>query len=234
MAIECGILNRLRGTGVIKYFGTIIVDEIKIWKLIIPKMEVEVKLVWNHIYGLYLALVFGLLAMNVWAGLAVLVAYLVGESKGWGEWVGTLSSPEKMTYAKLLNVYTDEEGKTFPFIFQISNFFIKEEKLEGTVEEKITQYLRHATLALILRGIYWWGMTFLPLVVFGVISVIHFLVAIIFLGICFPIACYLGQRWLYTGTHLKVINFSRGWENQEIIYGLFQGLVIWITIGVIL
>ena len=79
--IECGILNRLRGTGVIKHFGTLNLGEKK----------VEVKLVWNHIYGLYLALVLGLLAMNVWAGLAVLVAYLVGESKGWGEWVGALT-----------------------------------------------------------------------------------------------------------------------------------------------
>ena len=56
--IECGILNRLRGTGVIKHFGTLNLGEKK----------VEVKLVWNHIYGLYLALVLGLLAMNVWAG----------------------------------------------------------------------------------------------------------------------------------------------------------------------
>lgn len=82
--IECGILNRLRGTGVLKHFGTLTLGEMKIWKLTIPKKEVEVKLVWNHVYGLYLALVFGLLAMNVWAGLAVLVAYLIGESKGWG------------------------------------------------------------------------------------------------------------------------------------------------------
>ena len=78
------VLNRLRGTGVIKHFGTLRIREMKIWKLTIPKIEFEVKLVWNHVHGLYLALVFGLLAMNVWAGLAVLVAYLIGESKGWG------------------------------------------------------------------------------------------------------------------------------------------------------
>ena len=82
MAIECGVLNRLRGTGGIKHFGTLRVEEMKIWKLTLPKIEVGVKLVWNHVYGLYLALVFGLLAMNVLAGLAVLIAYLIGESKG--------------------------------------------------------------------------------------------------------------------------------------------------------
>ena len=87
MGIIEAILNRLRGTGVIKHFGALRVEEIKLWKITIPKIEVEVKLVWNHVYGLYLGLIFGLLAMNVYAGLAVLAAYLVGESKGWGEWV---------------------------------------------------------------------------------------------------------------------------------------------------
>ena len=28
--------------------------------------------------------------MNAWAGLLILIAYLVGESKGWGEWAAEL------------------------------------------------------------------------------------------------------------------------------------------------
>ena len=112
--IECVILNRLRGTGVIKYFGTLRIEEIKLWKLTIPKIEVEVKLVWNHVYGLYLALVFGLLAMNVWVGLAVLIAYLVGESKGWGEWIGALTRWESKDEKWLEKQYKDNEGVGFP------------------------------------------------------------------------------------------------------------------------
>ena len=81
--IECSILNRLRGTGVIKHFCTLNVGEIKLWKFTIPAIEVEIKLVWNHVYAIYLALIVGLLTMNVYAGLAVLAVYLVGESKGW-------------------------------------------------------------------------------------------------------------------------------------------------------
>ena len=46
--IECGILNRLRGTGVIKHFGT----------LNIVNNKIEVKFVGNHLYGLHLALMF--------------------------------------------------------------------------------------------------------------------------------------------------------------------------------
>ena len=108
--IECGILNRLRGTGVIKHFGTIRVGEIKLLKLTVPKIEVEVKLVWNHVYALYLALIVGYLTMNVYAGIATMIAYFIGESKGWGEWVGTLTKSEELTQADLLRNYKDNEG----------------------------------------------------------------------------------------------------------------------------
>ena len=81
MIILEAILNRLRGTGVIKHFGT----------LKMFNKEIEIKFVGNHLYGLWIALILGIATMNVWLGLAVLIAYLVGESKGWGEWVGSLS-----------------------------------------------------------------------------------------------------------------------------------------------
>ena len=143
--LDCALGNRLRGTGMIKHFGTLRVDEMKIWKLTIPKIEFEVKLVWNHVYGLYLALVFGLLAMNYWLGLAVLIAYLLGESKGWGEWVGSLTRHEPWTEEMLQGNYQDKEGKTFPFIHQIANSIIPE-KIEGTFESRVEQYKNDATL----------------------------------------------------------------------------------------
>ena len=228
MAIECGILNRLRGTGVIKHFGTLRVEETKIWKLVIPKIEVEVKLVWNHMYGLYLALVVGLLAMNVWCGLAVLVAYLIGESKGWGEWVGALTRWESKDEKWLEQQYKDNEGVGFPYIHQITNLVVNE-KVDGTLEEKLKQYHRYATLALTLRGMYWWGLVYGVMALFGVVSVWSAIVATILLGIGFPVACWLGKNWKYTNK-IGVLSFSRGWENQEVIYGLMQGIVFWITI----
>ena len=226
--IECGILNRLRGTGVIKYFGTIRVDEIKIWKLIIPKMEVEVKLVWNHVYGLYLALVFGLLAMNVWAGLAVLVAYLVGESKGWGEWVGALTRWETKDEEWLQRQYKDNEGVGFPYIHQIANAIVKEQ-IEGTLEEKLKQYHKYATLALALRGMFWWGLVYGTASMFGIVSWLDSVVIIVALGIGFPVACWLGKKMDFT-KKFGVIHLSRGWENQELVYGLMQGLVLWAVV----
>ena len=224
--IECGILNRLRGTGVIKHFGT----------LKIMNKEIEVKFVGNHLYGLWIALVLGVATMNAWLGLAILVAYLVGEAKGWGEWVGSLTRHEPWTEELLEHNYKDDEGKTFPFIYQISNFFIKE-KIDGTFEEQCKQYRKHATLALMLRGMYWWLPVYSVLAAFGVISWEIAVIAGVVLGVAFPIAAEIGRHWKFTRTYdLKFIelSFSQGWENQEVVYGAFQGIVMWsIVIGVV-
>lgn len=226
--VDCSILNRLRGTGVLKHFGTLRIGEMKIWKLTIPETDVEVKLVWNHVYGLYLALVFGLLAMNVWAGLAVFVAYLIGESKGWGEWVGALTRWEDKDEKWLQEQYDDKEGKGFPFIHIIANW-INKEQIEGTLDEKLKQYNKYAITAIILRGMFWWGLVYMVMALFGVIGGLTALIATILLGVGFPIACELGKRWNYNKKY-GVLSFSRGWENQEVVYGLMQGLMFWATI----
>ena len=220
--IECSVLNRLRGTGVIKHFGT----------LKMFNKEIEIKFVGNHLYGLWIALVLGIATSNVWLGLAVFVAYLIGEAKGWGEWVGSLTRHEPWTEELLEHNYKDDEGKTFPFIYQISNFFIKE-KIDGTFEEQCKQYRKHATLALMLRGLYWWLPVYLVLATFGVIGWDIAVMAGVGLGIAFPIACEIGRRITFTKTYdLKFIklSFSQGWENQEVVYGLFQGIALWYTI----
>lgn len=226
MIIFEAILNRLRGTGVIKHFGTM-----KMFN-----KEIEIKFVGNHLYGLWIALVLGVATMNAWLGLSVFVAYLIGEAKGWGEWVGSLTRHEPWTEELLEHNYKDDEGKTFPFIYQISNFFIKE-KIDGTFEEQCKQYRKHATLALMLRGIYWWLPVYLVLAAFGVISWYCAVIAGIGLGAAFPIAAEIGRHWKFTRTYdLKFIelSFSQGWENQEVVYGAFQGIVMWsIVIGVV-
>ena len=226
MGIIEAILNRLRGTGVIKHFGT----------LKMFNKEIEIKFVGNHRYGLWIALVLGVATMNAWLGLAVLVAYLVGEAKGWGEWVGSLTRVEPWDEQMLQHCYKDDEGKTFPFIYQISNFFIKE-KIDGTFEEQCKQYRKHATLALMLRGMYWWLPVYLVLAAFGVIGLDIAVMAGIWLGMAFPIAAEVGKRWKFEKVYdLKFIklSFSQGWENQEVVYGAVQGAVMWsIIIGVV-
>lgn len=220
--LECSVLNRLRGTGVIKHFGT----------LKMFSKNISVNFNGNHLYGLWIALVLGVATMSAWLGLAVLVAYLVGEAKGWGEWVGSLTRHEPWDEQMLQGNYKDDEGKTFPFIYQITNFFIKE-KIDGTFEEQCKQYRKHATLALMLRGVYWWLPVYLVLVVFGVINFTEAFAITTLLGVTFPIAAEIGRHWKFTRTYdLKFIklSFSQGWENQEVVYGLFQGIALWYTV----
>lgn len=207
-------LNRLRGTGLIKYFGV----------LSLFSKKIEIKLVWNHIYALYIGLIVGMLSMNVYSGLLAFGIYIASEAKGWGEWVGNLTRYEPFTEEVLQNNYKDNEGKKFPFIHQISNFFIKEQVIGG-FETRIKQYFRYATLALVLRGIYWWLPVYLLIAYFGVISYIEAIVIGILLGLSFTIACKLGKIWNFN-KKIGILSFSRGWENQEIVYGLFQGLAI--------
>lgn len=208
------ILNRLRGTGTIIDFGTF--------------KNVHITFNGNHVYGLYLALVFGLLAMNIWAGLAVLVAYLVGESKGWGEWVGALTRWEPKDEKWLQEQYDDEEGWGLPFIHNIANFAFKE-KIEGTLEERLIQYNKYAITALAVRGMLWWGLVYGTASIFGIVSVLEAVAITVALGIGFPVACWLGKKMDFSRKY-GILHLSKGWENQEIVYGLFQGIVLWAVV----
>jgi len=72
---------------------------------------------------------------------------------------------------------------------------------------------------LFFRGLLWWA-CLLPLIYFIDWRIVA--VAIIILGLAFPVACEIGYQTA------KIWNFkymNLGWEHQEIWYGLFQGVV---------
>ena len=99
------------------------------------------------------------------------------------------------------------------------------------------QYKHYATLALALRGFYWWSLVYFTLAVFQVINYQEALIISILLGIAFPVASEIGKRITFTKEYdLKFIklSFSQGWENQEVVYGLFQGIALWYTIIVLI
>ena len=227
-SILTGILNRLRGTGVIKHFGTLRIQKYRFMifkkEIVIPNISIEIKLVWNHIYGLYFAVIFGYLTGSIGVGLLALAGYLVGESKGWGEWVGALVRTEPKTQEWLQKQYKDNEGVGFPYIHQITNKLIPEQ-IEGTFEDKLNQYNKYATLALTFRGIFW----FLPMIIFaiylGLLSWYIGIISLILVGIGFPFACWLGKKITFT-KKFGILEFRQGWENQEFIYGIIHFLVI--------
>ena len=133
------ILNRLRGTGVIKSFG----------KIKLFNKELELKFVGNHLYGLYLAIVFGLISMNVYVGLSVLVAYLLGESSGWGKWLGWLVTDTNQRNIELVEWHQlDDEGKGYPWIHYITSLFLPEKDKNFSDKERISRQTSFSTLAL--------------------------------------------------------------------------------------
>lgn len=217
--VLCAISNRLRGTGTL----------LKLFQFTMFSKTVNVNFNGNLLYAFYLGLVVGFLTMNVYAGLLTVIAFIIGESKGWGEWVGTLTRYEPMTPEILEMDYKDNEGKTFPFIHQIANFFIKEQKDENiyySFSDAVKQYFKYARLALILRGLWWWSLVYTVMYIYDLINIYELVLFSVLISLLFPVACKLGKMWHYTGTKLKIVNFSRGWENQEVIYGIFQGLII--------
>ena len=181
------LLNRWRGTGdIFKIFGFAVTG--------------------NTLYAVYIALVIGLLS-TWYYGLITGLLYVLGESMGWGKWVGYLTSD------KAPENYDDMEGYDFPYIHKTANLIVNERK----------NYKKYCQVALSIRGFYWWILPYLFMAFVDLISYYEAVVFSILLGILFPAACETGKRLNYNGK-LWIINYSKGWENQELVYGLFQGL----------
>lgn len=197
------LLNRWRGTGVIITIG-------------------KFRLIGNIIYALYIASIVGCayaLTFGGWIsigyGLLGGILYIAGESFAWGKWVGYLTHYE----GEGKHDYDNDDGRSFPYIHYIAQSIVKQEK----------DYKTYCQVALTIRGLFWW----LPLLVLlGTIDLISwYQVAFssIFLAVGFPVACYLGTL-LKVEYKSKYLNLSRGWENQEVFYGLFH----WIGIALVI
>jgi len=156
--------------------------------------------------GLLLGILIYLLYGNYYVAIAVCAGYIIGESFGWGEWIGNLSVHRNSTTKQL------EDGKSNGIQWLAKKI----------VPDYKYNYIRYCNVALTIRGLYWWLPTLLPLYFVG-FTLIHLVIAITFLAIGFPIACYLGYRTS------KIWNFkymNGGWEHQEVWYGLMQDIVL--------
>ncbi len=179
------LLNRWRGMGIIfKVFN----------------YEVAGSL----IYGLYYALLFGLIT-TYYIGILTFMLYLGTEHQGFGKWVGFLTKdnvPLEEKYKKL-------QGYSFPFIHQTANFFVRE----------TANFFWYSTIALFFRGLYWALPLYFGLVVFQYISTLDYLIVSFIYAIGFPLACYIGNL-INIEYKSRFLNLSQGWENQEVIFGL--------------
>lgn len=166
------------------------------------------------VVGVVLGLLTYLVWNDVYVSIAVAIGYVLGESFGWGEWVGTLTS-NATAYE------VNDEGK---------NNGIK--WLASKIVNPDKEYREYCRVALTIRGFYWWGLTLSPL--YFVADWFAITLAIFILSIAFPIACELGRSTspLFSFEY-KTFSIKGGWEHQELWYGLIQDIVL-ICLGVVL
>ena len=170
---------------------------------------------WSKIIGLLLALVVQIAFNNPYVALAVGLGYIIGESFGWGEWIGNLS-----VHKSDVGVLGDE-GKNNGIQWLASKI----------VPDYTTNYINYCRVALIIRGFYWWLPTLSPLYFVG-FNPYYLGIAVVLLSVGFPIACELGYYFRDKISFEKFgLSYVGGWELQEGFYGLMQDLVL-ITLGV--
>ena len=186
------LLNRWRGTGVI--FTSIPL------------------LTGTRIYALYLGLIIGYFS-TYYYGILMSILFILGECFGWGKWVGYLIDD------KPIKNYDDLEGRNFPFIHYIANFFIKEKE----------DYLNYCRLALSIRGFIWWTPILILLGFIDLLSWYQVAINSIILAVGFPIGCELSKLWNFEYKS-KFLSISGNWEKQEVIYGFIQFVCISLSI----
>lgn len=163
---------------------------------------------WSKIIGLLLALVVQIVFNNPYVAIAVGLGYIIGESFGWGEWIGTLSCNRTV-------VENNEEGKNNGIQW-----------LASKIVSPTKDWLNYCRVALAIRGLYWWLPTLAPLYFVG-FSIEILTLMILTLSFGFPVACELGYYFRDKISFEKYgLSYIGGWELQEGFYGLMQDLVL--------
>lgn len=174
----------------------------------------KLKITGVMVYAIYLLVLIGLVT-EWYYGLAFTVMFLIGESYAWGKWVGYLVDYEEEHTPE----YDSKVGKSFPYIHYIANYIIGEK----------ADYEKYCQVALAIRGLVWWLPVYAVLGIAGLLNWVEVVLIGLILAIGFPLACYIGSWWTYE-RKFGILEFRQGWENQEIVYGLLQGLCLWYVI----
>lgn len=166
---------------------------------------------WSKVIGLLLALVVQIAFGNPYVSIAVGLGYIIGESFGWGLWVGCLSIHRESTNNK-----TEDEGSNNGIQWMARKI----------VPNYLDNFVNYCRVALTIRGFYWWLPTLAPLYFVG-FSVELLTAMILLLSIGFPIACELGYYFRDKISFEKFgLSYRGGWELQEGFYGLMQDIVL--------
>lgn len=147
---------------------------------------------------------------NPYVAVLMALGYYAGESMGWGAWVGTLTT-HRYEYSDDTPPEGSKEGIHW---------------LASKIVDPYKNWYRYSQVALTIRGIYWWTPVLLPLY-FVSFPVTYILVAILLLGITFPLACEIGY---HTTKYWNFKFMSGAWEHQEVWYGAFQDIILFCLI----
>lgn len=172
------ILNRLRGQ--YAYFA-------KVNALVVAL------LIFAFLGNFYLAIICGF-------------GYLAGEAKGWGVWIGALTS----------HGADKGESESRGIEWLVGRFMSR------------THWLAFCRACLFIRGLIWWLPVFAPLVFAGLYAAPLLAVA---LAAGFPLACELGYRTRFK-FKLKKFEVNTAWARQELFYGVMQDvafLILWMA-----
>lgn len=156
--------------------------------------------IFAKVNAVLLGLVFGYLAHNYYIGFAVAIGYLAGESMGWGEAIGGL-------IRRIAGTPALENPRRDGLKYGIQQLALKFSNID-TDDYYVTW--------LFIRGLYWWGLTFVSLYWF--LDPLLVTMVILFLASWFPLSVLMAE------------SNDIQWENAEKIYGGAQDVGIGILL----
>lgn len=166
---------------------------------------------WSKVIGLLIAFIIYVTFHNIYVAFVSGIGYVIGESFGWGLWIGCLTVHRENVVNKI-----EDEGANNGIQWLSRKI----------IPDYLNNFINYCRIALTIRGLYWWLLVIIPLYFVGIHPVI-LLGCIVFLSIGFPIACEIGYRTAKLFSFEKYgFSVKGGWEHQEIWYGLMQDLVL--------
>lgn len=144
---------------------------------------------------------------NFFVAIVCGLGYLLGEAKGWGVWIGALTSHG-----------ADKGERESRGIEWLAGRFISR-----------THWLAYCRVCLAIRGLIWWLPVFAPLVFAGIYGAPLLAAA---LAVGFPLACELGYRTHFK-FRLKKFEIGSAWARQELFYGAMQDaafVILWMAL----
>lgn len=152
------------------------------------------------IIGIFFGILSGVITASYVATFIGLGLYMLGESMGWGKWIGSIG--------ERVPKYDEYEG-IYNGIHWLANRIVDEHD----------DYLNYSRIALAIRGWYWFAPLLTMYAFYGVIGWVEATVLSVLIAGAFPLSVEIG----------RIIKKGMYWEASEYVYGAFHGILfIWL------